>query len=273
MGQPSDTSAEARRVLVEAYRHMPLGQKWAQLGEMYADARALHAAGVRLREPGATPGEVHRAWLRVHLGVTPADTMREPAVDPEAANLRGVREVVAVLDRLGIRYVLGGSLASSLHGIDRYTRDADVTAEPFPGKEAELVAGFGADYYISLSAVRDALRRRSTFNIINTRTGFKVDVFVRKDDPFEQSALERRIELRLPDAPDQPLYIQSPEDVILFKLRWYRLGGESSQHQWRDVLGVLQVQAGRLDDAYLDRWAAELNVADLLDRARRESTI
>lgn len=194
-------------------------------------------------------------------------------MDDRAANLRGVREVVGVLDRMGIRYALGGSLASSLHGFDRYTRDADIMADPFPGKEAEFLASFGPDYYLSLSAIQEAHRRRSAFNIINTRTGFKVDVFIRPDDPFERSALERRIPLRLPDGPDQPLFVQSAEDVILFKLRWYRLGGESSEQQWKDIRGVLQVQAGRLDEAYLDRWAAHLNVADLLARARRESTI
>ncbi|HZT80221.1 MAG TPA: hypothetical protein VFA26_08365, partial [Gemmataceae bacterium] len=62
-------------------------------------------------------------------------------------------------------------------------------------------------------------------------------------------------------------------DLILFKLRWYRLGNEVSEKQWDDVLSVLKVQAGRLDDAYLDRWAAELHVADLLAKARQESVV
>jgi hypothetical protein len=270
MSQPSDTSPEAERVLAEVYRLMPVDQKWAQLGEMYTDARALHAAGMRLRQPGATSEHIHRAWLRAHCDPLPSDLLQGPIMDLEAANLRGVREVTDVLDRLGIRYALGGSLASSLHGIDRYTRDADLTAEPFPGKETELVASFGPNIYISLGAVQDALRRRSAFNIINTRTGFKVDIFIRKDDPFEQAALERRIGLSLPDAPGRPLFVLSAEDVILFKLRWFRLGGESSQQQWTDIQGILRVQTGKLDSTYLDRWAADLNVADLLARAGRE---
>jgi hypothetical protein len=193
-------------------------------------------------------------------------------VDEEKQNLRGLREVVAVFTRLGIPYALGGSMASSLYGIDRHTRDGDITVEPFPGKEDQLMAGFGPDYYLSRDAIRDAVRQRSSFNIINTSTGFKVDVFVRKDQPFEQSAMSRRVSLDLPDAPGDPLVLHSPEDVVLFKLRWYRLGNECSDQQWIDVLNVIKVQAGRLDGAYLDHWARELRVEDLLARARRELT-
>ena len=188
-------------------------------------------------------------------------------------NLSDLREVLAVLTRLGIPYALGGSMASSVYGVPRNTRDGDVTAEPFPGKETQLVGAFGEDYYISEAAVRDAVRMRSSFNIINTATGFKVDVFVRKDRPFEQSAMSRRVAVDLPDASGQPVFLHTPEDVVLFKLWWYRLGNQASEQQFKDVLGVLQVQAGRLDDAYLDRWTADLGVADLLPRARQESAV
>jgi hypothetical protein len=186
-------------------------------------------------------------------------------------SLHDLREVLRVFTDLGIAYALGGSMASSVYGIDRYTRDADITAEPFPGREAQLAGAFGPDYYVSLPAVRDAVRQRSSFNIINTATGFKVDVFICKDLPFERSAMQRRAPLELPDAPGQPITLHSPEDVILFKLRWYRLGGESSGQQWADVLGVFKVQTGKLDQTYLDRWAADLGVADLLARVRQES--
>src|SRR5205085_1776528 len=122
----------------------------------------------------------------------------------------------------------------------------------FAGREAELVAAFGPDFYVSEPAVRQAVSARSSFNIINTATGFKVDVFVCRDDLFERSALGRRIPLTFPDAPSQPIYLQTAEDVVLFKLRWYRLGNETSEQQWKDVLGVLRVQGDKLDQDYLD---------------------
>jgi hypothetical protein len=108
---------------------------------------------------------------------------------------------------------------------------------------------------------------------VNTRIGFKVDVFIRKDRPFDQSVMQRRRRVPLPDSPDQTLSLVTPEDIILLKLEWYRLGGESSDRQWGDVLGVFQVQAEKLDQAYLDRWAKELRVTDLLERVRRESAL
>ena len=186
-------------------------------------------------------------------------------------NVVTVQEVVAALSRLDIPYAVGGSWASSMLGKMRFTHDADLTAEPFPGKEAELVASFGEDYYVSLSAVEDAVRRRSSFNIIHLPTNFKVDVFVRKDRAFDQSLMARRQARSLPDLPDTSLFVVTPEDIILLKLEWFRLGGEMSERQWNDVLGVFEIQGGRLDQAYLDHWAQVIGVADLLGRARQES--
>ena len=192
-------------------------------------------------------------------------------MNPDQASVQGLREVVRVLGRLGIAYALGGSMASSIHGTTRFTWDADLTVEPFPGRAAALAEGLGADWYLSLPAVEEALRQRSSFNAINTATGFKADLFVCKDDGFERAALARRLAVPLPGAGDDVVFVQTPEDVVLFKLRWYRLGDEASEQQWRDVLGVLACQKGRLDRAYLDHWAGELGVADLLGRALRES--
>jgi hypothetical protein len=267
----SDTSAEAARVLVAVYRRTPPGQKWLRLGQMYQEARALHAAGARLRNPAVLPQQIHESWLLTNLGFTERDAIRPPAPVQPMQNLQDLRDVVRALNALGIAYALGGSMASSVHGIDRYTRDADLVVEPFPGREAPFAASFGPDWYVSLPAIQRAVGQRSSFNLINTATGFKVDVFVCKDRPFDRLALSRRVALDLPDAPGEPISLQAPEDVVLSKLVWFRLGNEVAAQQWNDVLGVLQVQAGRLDSAYLDHWAAELGVADLLQRARREA--
>jgi hypothetical protein len=243
----SDTSPEAARVLAEALRKMPFERKWRQMGEIYQLAKILQAAG---------PGR-----------------KGEARVNAPNENLQVLEEVIAALSRLGIPYALGGSWASCLFGQMRLTIDADLSVEPFPGKEAALCACFGEDYYISLDCVRDAVRRRSSFNIIHLPSSFKVDCFVRKDRPFEASLMARRRSHTLPGQQGPLLQCVTPEDVILLKLEWFRLGNEASERQWRDVLGVLQVQAGRLDDAYLDRWAADLGVADLLRRAREESKV
>ncbi len=270
MGEPSDTSREADQVLTEVYRRMPIGKKWLLLGEDYRCARTLHAAGVRQRYPAATPAEIRKAWLDSHLGFIPAEVVESPGMDQVFENLQIVREVAGVFDRLAIPYALGGSMASSVHGISRFTRDADLAAEPFAGREAEFAAAFGSAYYLSVPAIRAAVRDRSSFNIINTHTGFKIDVFIRKERPFERSAMARRVAVVLPDLPQQPMMLVTAEDAVLFKLERYRLGNEALDQQWKDILGVLKVQRGKLDETYFDYWAAELNVSDLLAKARQE---
>lgn len=191
-------------------------------------------------------------------------------MESEDETLRVMREVIAALTDLGIEYALGGSWASSVHGKPRFTNDADITAEPFPGKEAAFCGRFGPPYYVSLPAVQEAVARRSSFNLIHFDSGYKVDVFIRKDRPFDQSVMHRRVLKQLRDTPGPPVLVVSPEDIILLKLEWYRIGHEISDRQWNDVLEVLMAQAGRLDDAYLEHWAADLGIGDLMVRARAE---
>lgn len=192
-------------------------------------------------------------------------------MDQNKENVAVIHEITAVLTRLGVSYAVGGSWASSLLGKPRFTHDVDLMIEPFPGKEAAFCEAFGEDYYVSLPMIQDAFRRRSSFNIIHWASGFKVDLFVCKDRPFEASVLARRHIYDLPDG--QTFILVSPEDLILLKLEWYRLGGCSSERQLEDIRGVFQTQAGKLDQVYLDHWAADLGVGDLLQRARQESGV
>jgi hypothetical protein len=260
------------RVLIDCYRRMPAGRKWKLLGDSYRFARVLHAAGVRARNPNATEEVIQRDWALTTLGKGPWQERLRCDMQPQPIEHQQViREVIEALKQEGIGYAVGGSLASSVHGVPRYTQDADLTTEPFPGKEESFVARFDSkDYYVDLVSVQDAVRHRSSFNLIHLGTSFKVDVFIRKDRPFERALWQRRITTTELDPGGQPIEVVSPEDVILLKLEWYRLGGGVSDRQWHDVLGVLRTQVGRLDEMYLNRWAADLLVDDLLARARRE---
>ncbi len=177
-----------------------------------------------------------------------------------------ITPVVAVFERLDIDYYIGGSAVSSLYGIMRATFDVDLVADLQQRHVKTLVKLLEAEYYIDEDMIRDAIRRNGSFNLLYLDTMFKVDVFVFKPRPFDQEESHRtQQEILVPNT--RPFYLASPEGTILNKLEWYRMGGEVSDRQWNDILGVLKVRGKTLDFAYLRKWAVALKVTDLLERA------
>ena len=177
--------------------------------------------------------------------------------------------VTQLLDALQVPYLIGGSMASAAHGRIRATMDVDIVAALSPAHVGPLLKALGTEFYADAQPILEAILHQSSFNLIHLATMFKVDIFVAGTRPFNQQQLARR-QAQLLEPPDQVAYVASPEDVVLAKLEWYRLGGEVSERQWRDIQGVLDVQGARLDRGYLEQWATTLGVADLLSRAFTE---
>jgi hypothetical protein len=179
-------------------------------------------------------------------------------------------KVTGVLEKLGIPYVIGGSLASTLHGMVRTTQDSDIITEMRPGHIPAFIAALQDEFFIDEEMIADSIQHNSSFNIIHRDSMFKVDVFIPRASPFQQSQLARAQRQTFELESQVSANFASAEDTILSKLEWYRMGGETSERQWRDILGVLKTRAGELDVEYMRRWANELKVIDLLERAFKE---
>lgn len=190
------------------------------------------------------------------------------AIDPLA-----VAELLAsILDRLRIAYAIGGAVASTLLGEPRATHDLDVVAAVGPATIEPLLAALeDSGFYVPRSAARNAVAAKRSFSVVHQDTSLKVDIFVAGRTPLDEEELQRRQPVSVSEDATRTLYVAAPEDLILQKLLWYRDGGNVSDRQWRDVLGVLKVQQHRLDRGLLRRWAARLGIDDLLERAFMEA--
>ena len=179
-------------------------------------------------------------------------------------------KVTQVLESLGIPYLIGGSLASTLYGMVRTTQDSDIVAEMRLEHLQPFVSALQGEFYLDDEMIAEAIQRHSSFNIIHRETMFKVDVFIPHPRPFLHSQISRSQKQTFLFKTEISAQFASPEDTILAKLEWYHLGGEVSERQWRDILGILKTRAGALDLGYLRKWADELEVNDLLECALRK---
>lgn len=176
------------------------------------------------------------------------------------------------LDRLGIQYAVGGSFASSFHGIARATQDLDLVVEVTEDGVPALYRAVSPHFYADERAMIEAIRRGMSFNLIHLGSGFKFDLFVAERHPLGRDQLIHRSKVSTALLGGDPVDVNiiSAEDIILAKLLWYRMGGDASERQWNDLLSLVEVQKDKADYEYLNAQAARLGVADLLERLWRD---
>ena len=185
--------------------------------------------------------------------------------------LPAVSRVIRAFETLGVSYLIGGSVASAIHGEPRATEDADLVAELGPAHITPLLGVLGADFYVDRECIEDAIRQHGSFNAIHLATMQKIDIFVPSGNPLDTEQMRRRSEILLDPGSGIRAFVATPEDTILQKLRWYDLGQGVSDRQWRDVLGIIKVQGERLDVAYLRNMARAAGLLGLVERAFEEA--
>jgi len=272
--QASDTCIEAEIIQFNLWRQMQPAKRLALACAATRGCRQLALSGIKKRNPQLDSIYLKQEFIKATLGqefIEIAQLLETKLVMQDPIWLAA--KIGNILDTLSIPYYVGGSIASSAHGEPRSTQDADIAISIRKEQTQSLMQAMQSEFYISDIAVEDALRgRSSSFNVIHLETAIKADIYLIKPDrEYEQSQLSRRQQFYPDDRPELTFYICSPEDIILQKLIWYRMSRFQSDKQWRDILGVMKLQADSLDRAYLQHWSSQLNVASEIDRAFSES--
>jgi hypothetical protein len=176
-----------------------------------------------------------------------------------------LKVILSKLDECGIPYMITGSFASNIHGFPRATQDADVVIEVVPRTLERFLESLGPAFYLSREAAMDALNREQMFNVVHLETGFKVDLIIRKSRAFSKMEFSRR---QTAFYLGENRWFATAEDTILAKLEWSKMAG--SERQFSDALNVAKLQEENLDRAYLEKWARDLDIVDLLEKLFRE---
>lgn len=270
-----DTSPEVEAQLISLWRQHTPAKKLKSLTGLGQLVKNLIFSGLRSQNPQASERELYHQFHIRRLGREPADKIfatgksMSQGLEGEMTEPQIIASVIQQLDHLKIPYFISGGIASIIYGEPRLTNDADLVIRIFPFHIPKFVQAFGGEFVISADAIQAALQGRRAFNIIHVDTAFKIDFYPISDDSdLEIDAFARR---RLHDIGAGEAWVASAEDVILAKLRWFRRGGEASETQWRDVLGVLKVQGESLDFAYLSAQAQRFGLKDLFDQAREDA--
>ncbi len=179
------------------------------------------------------------------------------------------QRITAALNQAGIAYMLSGSFASAYYGAPRSTQDIDLVIEATLTQLRAFVQGLPSnEYYVDLDAALEAHKRQSLFNVIDLATGWKVDLVIRKSRPFSEEEFRRRQQVNLQGT---PLFLASPEDVVISKLEWSNLA--QSRRQIEDVAAILRVRRAELDHSYLEKWILELGLKQEWTDAQRAGGI
>ncbi len=280
MGTPfSDTVPEAEQVQIALLRTASEARRLGLASDLSQMALQLSWQGLRRLHPGEDEQAIRLRSAALNYGQAIYERLANTLEGRQIMSipptlLAAITPVIDAFEQLGVAYFIGGSVASSIYGLPRSTLDVDLIAALRPEHVQPLAARLQDSYYLDEEAIHRAIQRRASCNLIHLATMLKVDVFIAPARPFDQEALRRIRKSQASETePERVLSLASAEDMTLAKLEWYRMGGEVSERQWNDVLGILKVQGAALDRAYLRRWAVDLGLSDLLERALAEADL
>ncbi len=270
--QSIDTTPEVERLHIARIRSFSPARKFASVRSWTytltsANVHAMHSGAPESNERDIAVRFVTREYGKaLATDFQTAVEQRPEWTIQEHDLLVAMIPIIEVFESLGIRYYLSGSIACSVYGLPRGAQDIDVVADIQAEHVSPLVQHLQGAYTINAQALRDAIAQRNAFSLLHLSSLVKVDVMLPRGTPFDSLVSQRARQLSLIEG-YQPLWIASPEDVVLMGLEWYRECGATADDQWNDMLGILKVQAPTLDLTYLHHVAHTLNDSGLLEQA------
>ena len=275
--QSRDTSPEVERVLIELIRKAPVSKRFGLVRSMTATLTKMSVRTYREQHPQATWPEIVQIMRphphQLNLQLLEACLQNKSSNAPfEPDILRALISITAIFEKLNISTYIGGSVASAAYGMQQLAQDIDLVIELLPTQIPQLIALLQPGYYVDEQEVYTAIQEHKNFTIIDLDTLLAIDVFVPSLSLFEKQ-IKTRVKRQVLDEMAHPLLLSSAEDIILIKLFLHRKNKIFPDDQWNDVLGVLKVQESVLDLTYLERWAAHLNITNLLEQAYIDSGI
>lgn len=170
-----------------------------------------------------------------------------------------VKKVVDALEKNGVSYMLTGAFAVNYYGKARLTHDIDLVVQISLDDADKVVSLFQDEFYVALEGIIDAVKHGTMFNLIHPETGIKIDCWMLKHKEYDELSFSRK---RREIIFDQKMYISSPEDLIITKLDWYKKS--ETQKHYEDVVGIFEIQEGKLDIDYIKKWAAHLSFLNIV---------
>jgi len=268
--QSSDTTPEAEQMLISLIRKAPITKRLELVNSWTKSLVQLSMHDIIESHPNANEQEIAFLLLSHDYGSAIAEQAKKKLATihtlPVPDLLVTLNSIAEIFEQLKIPYYIGGSIASSTYGMRQAARDIDIVANIHHVHISALIAMLQADYYADEKAIGKAIQEHIFFSIIHLDTLFKLDVFVPELDDFNQQIF-KRTKRHLLEKDKHIFYIESPEDIILMKLKQYKHTEKNTDDQWNDILGVFKVQGPLLDFAYLEKWASLFKVKDLLENA------
>jgi hypothetical protein len=263
-----DTPLEMEAVQLELFRKASPARRFALMSSF---SSTLRQASLRQLEQRFDSIEARYKWIQIHYGEAVAKSLGDKlkvsrSIVNETEEV--LQKLISIFQAMMIPYRIVGSVASSTQGMMRSTLDIDMVAKVEAQHISQLALQLKNEYHLDEELAIEAVKKGSSFNLIHLTTMIKIDVFILGKRAYDLVSFERE---RREVLDGLMFSFKTPEDIILGKLEWFVQTDKTSERQWRDVVGLLKVQAGALDLDYMRTWAKELDVTELLEQALKDA--